>query len=86
VLSPYSDGLLLWKVDGEEVSVFEHYIGDEKQPGTFLGGYNGTTTWAFKWYPANVGSSRQDYYTMRLMRPGVGLDANETMGFIKVSE
>lgn len=86
-LSPNSDddGVLLWKVpSGQPVKVYEHYVGEEKQPGVFLGGYDGTTTWGFKYYPASLGSYGMDYFSMRLMPADATLSANETRGFVKI--
>ncbi|KAL7622717.1 hypothetical protein AAE478_006395 [Parahypoxylon ruwenzoriense] len=92
VFSPYPyDAALMWKIDGETPQIFEHYVGDEKQDGVFLG-YNGTTAWGLKYYPASVGSSRQDYFYARLLGPnsadpttGEPLKANETTAFVKIS-
>lgn len=93
VLSPYPyDAALMWKVDGDTPQIFEHYVGDVKQDGVFLGGYNTSTSWGLKYYPANAGSSRQDYYYSRLLGPnsadpttGAPLSANETTAFIKIT-
>ncbi|KAI0010878.1 hypothetical protein F4779DRAFT_575809 [Xylariaceae sp. FL0662B] len=93
VISPYPyDASLMWKIDGAAPQVFEHYVDGEKQDGVFLGGANGNSTWAFKYYPANVGSSGLDYYYMRLLGPdsadpstGEQLKANETMAFVKIN-
>ncbi|KAF2801773.1 uncharacterized protein BDZ99DRAFT_512829 [Mytilinidion resinicola] len=92
VLSPYPyDAELMWKIDGDEVKIFEHYINGTKQDGVFLGGYNASTTWGFKYYPADQGSSGLDYFLIRLLGPnsadpttGAALQANETTGFIKI--
>lgn len=87
MLSPYTyDGLLLWKVDGEAVKIYEHYVGEEKQAGVYLGGYNGTTTWGFKYYPAMQGSFGLDYFQMRLLPEGEALGMNETRGFVRIRE
>ncbi|KAI1140058.1 hypothetical protein F5Y05DRAFT_377073 [Hypoxylon sp. FL0543] len=93
VLSPYPyDAALMWKIDGDTPQIFEHYVGDVKQDGVFLGGYNTSTSWGLKWEPADVGSSGQDYYYARLLGPnsadpvtGAPLAANETTAFIKIS-
>ncbi|OTA54799.1 hypothetical protein K449DRAFT_389040 [Hypoxylon sp. EC38] len=93
VLSIYPyDAALMWKIDGDAPQIFEHYIGDEKQDGVFLGSYNTSTTWGLKWHPENVGSSGQDYYYARLLGPnsadpvsGEPLAANETTAFIKIN-
>ena len=86
VLSPYPyDAALMYKIDGEAPGVFEHYIDDVKQDGVYLGGYDNTTTWGFTYYPADVGSSGQSYYYMRLLGPDAGaLGANETRAFVKI--
>ncbi|KAH7128617.1 hypothetical protein B0J11DRAFT_275125 [Dendryphion nanum] len=92
VLSPYPyDASLMYKIDGTAPRIFEHYIDGEKQPGTFLGGYDNTTAWGLKYYPANVGSPR-DYYYTRLLGPnsadpttGEKLNANETRSFISIA-
>ncbi|KAF2789297.1 hypothetical protein K505DRAFT_284607 [Melanomma pulvis-pyrius CBS 109.77] len=86
VLTPYSyDAALMYKINGGiPVKTYEHYIGEEKQDGVFLGGYN-TTTWGFEYQKANQGSGFQDYYYMRLLGTDFGeLGANETKGFIKI--
>ncbi|KAF2193123.1 hypothetical protein K469DRAFT_735140 [Zopfia rhizophila CBS 207.26] len=94
VISPYPyDAELMWKIpEGSPVKAFEHYIGDEKQDGVFLGGYENSTTWGFKYYPANAGSYGSDHYLIRLLGPnsadpttGNALLANETRGFIKIA-
>ncbi|KAJ4289072.1 hypothetical protein N0V90_011414 [Kalmusia sp. IMI 367209] len=85
-LSPYwNDGSLLWKVDGDEVKIYEHYVGEEKQPGVFLGGYDNSTTWGFKYYPASATSSDYGYFSMRLLPTDGQLSANETKGFVKIT-
>ncbi|KAI1767113.1 hypothetical protein GGR53DRAFT_143372 [Hypoxylon sp. FL1150] len=94
VLSPYPyDAALMWKIDGDAPQIFEHYIGDVKQDGVFLGGYNTTTSWGLKYYGADSGSSGQDYYYSRLLGPnsadpstGAPLSANETTAFIKITQ
>ncbi|KAI1496467.1 hypothetical protein F5X99DRAFT_71380 [Biscogniauxia marginata] len=93
VLSPYPyDAALMWKIEGEAPKIFEHYVGEEKQNGVFLGGYDNTTTWGLKYQAADVGSSGLDYYYTRLLGPnsadpttGAALKANETLAFIKIS-
>lgn len=83
-LSPFAnDGVLLYKVEGEEVRVYEHYIGEEKQPGLFLGGYDDSTTWGFK-YIAPHATSRYGNYQMRLIRTTEAVSTNETRGFVKI--
>ena len=82
-LSPYPyDASLLYLIDGEQPSVFKHYIGEEEQPGWYLGGYN-TTTWGVKWYEAEPTSYFLPYFYLRLLPAGQGLDANETRVFLK---
>ncbi|KAF2028353.1 hypothetical protein EK21DRAFT_101945 [Setomelanomma holmii] len=82
-LSPYSyDASLLYLVDGEQPTLYEHYIGEEKQPGWYLGGYN-TTTWGVKWYEASSTSYGYPYFYLRLLPAGEGLKANETRIFLK---
>ncbi|KAJ4354332.1 uncharacterized protein N0V89_006067 [Didymosphaeria variabile] len=84
VLSPYAnDGVLLYKVEGEEVGVYEHYVGEEKQPGLFLGGYDNSTTWGFT-YIAPDATSTDGNYQMRLIRGTEEVGTNETRGFVKI--
>lgn len=91
VLSPYPyDAGLMWKIEGAAPRVFEHYVDGEKQPGVFLGGYDNSTAWGLKYYPANVGSSN-DFYYLRLLGPnsqdpttGEKLNANETRAFVAI--
>ncbi|KAI2464023.1 hypothetical protein F4781DRAFT_414490 [Annulohypoxylon bovei var. microspora] len=93
VISSYPyDAALMWKIDGETPQIFEHYVGDVKQDGVFLGSYNTSTSWGLKYEAANVGSSGQDYYYARLLGPnsadpvtGEALSANETTAFIKIT-
>jgi hypothetical protein len=86
-LSPYrNDGLMLWKVGGEPIKIFEHYINDERQPGVFLGGYDGSTTWGFEYSDPNQGSYGLPYYSMRLLPASAQLRANETKGFVRILE
>ncbi|KAF2109949.1 hypothetical protein BDV96DRAFT_604427 [Lophiotrema nucula] len=93
-LNPYPyDQSIMYKIDdGEPIKAFEHYIGDEKQDGVYLGGYDNSTAWGFKYEAVNAGSSGQDYYYVRLLGPnsadsstGAPLQVNETRGFIKVA-
>ncbi|KAF2199438.1 hypothetical protein GQ43DRAFT_442491 [Delitschia confertaspora ATCC 74209] len=87
---PY-DAELMWKIQSsEELKPFEHYVDGVKQDGVFIGGYENSTKWGFRYYPANVGSVR-DYYLIRLLGPnsadpvtGAALQANETVGYIKI--
>lgn len=82
----------MWKVpEGPPPKVFEHYIDGEKQEGVWLGGYDNTTLWGFKYYPASMGTYDQDYYYMRLLGPdsadpttGEERKANETRGYIRI--
>jgi hypothetical protein len=83
-VSPYPyDASLLYLVDGDAPTLYEHYIGEEKQEGYFVGGHN-TTTWGVRWTPANVGSYRLPYYYLRLLPEGESLKANETKTFVKI--
>ncbi|KAL6702461.1 hypothetical protein ACN47E_001831 [Coniothyrium glycines] len=83
-LSPYPyDASLLYLVDGEQPTLYEHYAGDVKQAGYFLGGYN-TTTWGVKWYEASQGSWNLPYFYLRLLPEGQALKANETKTFIRI--
>lgn len=43
---------LLYLIDGEQLTLYEHCIGEERQPGWYFGGYN-TTTWGAKRYEAS---------------------------------
>ncbi|CAO2653530.1 Nn.00g029410.m01.CDS01 [Neocucurbitaria sp. VM-36] len=83
-LSPYeNDAELLYLIDGEQPTVYEHYIGEEKQEGVFLGGYN-TTTWGVKWYEASQGSEGFPYFNLRLLPEGQEVGTNETKTFLKI--
>ncbi|KAF1361440.1 hypothetical protein EJ07DRAFT_176112 [Lizonia empirigonia] len=80
---PY-DVSLLYLVDGDAPTLYEHYIGGAKQDGYFLGGYN-TTTWGVQWREASgPGSYNQPFFYMRLLPEGQSLKANETKTFIKI--
>ncbi|KAI0179434.1 hypothetical protein GGR52DRAFT_306621 [Hypoxylon sp. FL1284] len=93
VLSPYPyDAALMWKIDGDAPQIYEHYVGDDKQDGVFLGGADSATSWGLKYYGADSGSSGQDYYYARLLgansadpSTGAPLGANETTAFIKIT-
>ena len=87
---PY-DATLIYKVEGNDLKVFEHYIDGVKQDGVYLGGYDNSTTWGFKYQSANAGSYNMPYYYIRLLGPnsadpttGAALKVNETRGFIRV--
>ena len=84
-LSPYPyDASLLYLIDGDAPTLYEHYIGDVKQDGYFLGGYN-TTTWGVQWQEASgPGSYNQPYFYLRLLPEGQSLKANETKTFVKI--
>lgn len=83
VLSPEPhDATVRWLVEGEQPTVYEHYIGEEKQPGWFLGGYD-TTTWGVKWTAASSTSYDEPYFYLRLLPTGQGLQVNETKVFLK---
>ncbi|KAJ4376875.1 hypothetical protein N0V86_006311 [Didymella sp. IMI 355093] len=80
---PY-DASLLYLVDGDAPTLYEHYIGDVKQDGYFLGGYN-TTTWGVQWQEASgPGSYNQPYFYLRLLPEGQSLQVNETKTFVKI--
>jgi hypothetical protein len=86
VLSPFADdGVLLYKVDGEEVRVYEQYVGEEKVAGLFLGGYDNSTTWGFT-YTEPHATDPFGNYQMRLIRRTEELGANETRGFVAILE
>jgi hypothetical protein len=83
-LSPFPyDASLLYLFDGEQPTLYEHYDGETKLDGWFLGGYN-TTTWGAKYYEAEPTSYFSDYFYMRLLPEGEGLGVNETRIFLKV--
>ncbi|KAH5694875.1 hypothetical protein HBI44_132710 [Parastagonospora nodorum] len=83
-LSPYPyDAGLMYLIDGEQPTLYEHYIGEEKQDGWFLGGFN-TSTWGVKWYEAESTSYFYPYFYMRLLPEDEGLQVNETRIFLKV--
>jgi hypothetical protein len=79
---PY-DASLLYLIEGEQPTLYEHYIGEEKQNGWFLGGFN-TTTWGVKWREADSTSYFYPYFSMRLLPEGQGLKPNETRIFLKI--
>ena len=80
---PY-DASLLYLIDGDAPTLYEHYIGDVKQDGYFLGGYN-TTIWGVQWQEASgPGSYNQPYFYLRLLPEGQSLKANETKTFVKI--
>ena len=89
---PY-DAELMWKIESQEKpKPFEHWIDGVKQDGVFLGGYENSTTWGFKWYPTSQGSSGTPYYGMRLLGPNSGIPwtgeallENETVGYLRVN-
>ncbi|KAI1466267.1 uncharacterized protein F4812DRAFT_436584 [Daldinia caldariorum] len=89
--APY-DAPLLYKItDGIAPQIFEHYVDGVKQDGVFLGAYDNSTRWGFKYNPANVGSYGLDFYYARILGPnsadpvtGSPLKANETTAFIKI--
>jgi hypothetical protein len=85
-LSPYPyDAELLYLIDGDQPTLYEHYIGEEKQSGSYLGGFD-TTTWGAKYYEADSTTYFLPYYQLRLLPEGQGLDANETRTFLKIQE
>ncbi|KAF2262130.1 hypothetical protein CC78DRAFT_535020 [Lojkania enalia] len=88
---PWDAPLLYKYTGGLPVKVFEHYIDGVKQDGVFLGGYDNTTLWGFKYSAEQQGSYGMPYYYMRLLGPdsadpttGAALKANETRGFIMI--
>lgn len=94
VISPYPyDAELMWKIESDErPKPFEHYVDGVKQDGVFLGGYENSTTWGFKYYPESMGSAGMGYYLIRLLGPnsadpstGAKLLPNETMGYIQIN-
>lgn len=84
-VSPYPyDASLMYLVDGDAPTLYEHYIGEEKQDGYFIGGYD-TTTWGVQWHePTGAGSYNQSFYYIRLLPEGESLKANETKTFLKI--
>lgn len=82
----------MWKIlEGTPAKPFEYYIDGEKQEGVWLGGYDNTTLWGFKYYPASLGTYDKDYYYMRLLGPdsadptsGEKLKANETREYLRI--
>jgi hypothetical protein len=82
-----SDAGLVYLTEGEAPTLYEHYIGEQKQAGYFIGGYN-TTTWGVRWRPAapGYGSYKQPYYYLRLLPKGEALKFNETKAFLKIYE
>ncbi|KAL5115123.1 hypothetical protein ACEQ8H_006959 [Pleosporales sp. CAS-2024a] len=84
VLSPYAyDASLMYLIDGAQPTLYQHWVGGEKQDGWYLGGYN-TSTWGAKWYEAEPTSHSMPYYYVRLLPAGQGLQANETRIFLKI--
>jgi hypothetical protein len=85
-LSPYRyDAELLYLIDGDQPTLYEHYIGEEKQSGLYLGGFD-TTTWGAKYYEADSTTYFLPYYQLRLLPECQGLNANETRTFLKIQE
>jgi hypothetical protein len=83
-LSPYPyDASLLYLIDGDQPTLYEHYDGETKLDGWFLGGYN-TSTWGVKWYDAEPTSYGFPYFYMRLLPEGQALGVNETRIFLKI--
>jgi hypothetical protein len=83
-LSPYPyDAGMMYLLEGAQPTLYEHYIGEEKQDGWFLGGFN-STTWGVKWYEADSTSYFLPYFYMRVLPEGQALEANETRIFLKV--
>lgn len=83
-LSPYPyDAELLYLIDGDQPTLYEHYAGDQKQDGYFLGGFN-TSTWGVKWYEAEQGSEGFPYLQLRLLPEGQEVGTNETRTFLKI--
>lgn len=81
---PY-DASLVYLIDGDAPTLYEHYIGNVKQDGYFLGGYN-TTTWGVQWqYASGPTSYNMPYYYLRLLPAGQSLKANETKTFVKIA-
>lgn len=72
-------------VDGDQPTLYEHYIGEEKQPNKYLGGFD-TTTWGAEYYEADSTSYDLPYYQLRLLPEGQGLQDNETRIFLKIQE
>lgn len=84
VLSPYPyDASLLYLLDGDQPTLYEHYIDGAKQAGVFLGGFN-TTTWGVEWQEADATSNGYPYYYLRLLPEGQALKANETKTFLTI--
>ncbi|KAH7385519.1 hypothetical protein DE146DRAFT_667318 [Phaeosphaeria sp. MPI-PUGE-AT-0046c] len=83
-LSPYPyDASLLYLIDGEQPTLYEHFIDGQKQDGYFLGGYE-TTTWGVQWQEADSTSYFLPYFYMRLLPEGQELKTNETRVHIKI--
>jgi hypothetical protein len=84
VMSPYAyDANVLYLQAGDQPTLYEHYVGEVKQDGWFLGAYN-TTTWAVKWYEAESTSYFYPYFSLRALPQGQGLDVNETRIFLEI--
>ncbi|KAI1810064.1 hypothetical protein GGS20DRAFT_569146 [Poronia punctata] len=88
---PY-DASLLWKVEGQSPSIFEHYVDGVKQDGVFLGGYDDSTTWGLKFQAKDNFNSFEDFFYTRLLGPnsadpttGAPLKQGETTAFIKIA-
>jgi hypothetical protein len=92
-ISPYPyDAELMYLVDGgPEVQPYAIYVDGVQQPGVFLGA-DATTTWGFRYYPADASCCGTPFYGMRLLGPksadpttGAPLQDGEFKGLVKVN-
>lgn len=93
-ISPYPYDATMGYDFGNEstpVKAFTHSIDGVQQDGTYLGGYENTTTWGVK-YEANAGARGQSFFYIRLLGPnsadpqtGAPLQEGEFTSFIKVA-
>ncbi|KAF1850455.1 uncharacterized protein K460DRAFT_412158 [Cucurbitaria berberidis CBS 394.84] len=84
VLSPFPhNASLVYLADGQQPSLYEHYVQGKKQGDVFVGGYN-TTTWGVQWSKEGEGSMKGPYFHLRLLPEGQGLKVNETKTFLKI--
>lgn len=93
-VSPYPYDATIGYDFGENstaVKAFTHKIDGVQQEGTYLGGYENTTTWGVR-YEEDAGARGQSFFYVRLLGPdsadpktGEALYPNEFTSFIKVA-
>jgi hypothetical protein len=74
---------LVYLQKGDQPTLYEHYVGEEKQDGWFLGWHN-TTTWGVQWNEAKTTSYFNPYFSLRALPEDQGVRTNETRIFLKI--